>query len=126
MTSPDGITWTARTAASNDDWYAVTHGDGVFTAVGTTGTSRVMISGAVNSPVLDPSQWTTHYQALPMPESDSCTDISAAENQFAAYGVNVTGGWVRAWEPWVNDGNGGWACRRNLINTGGTNWIITN
>jgi hypothetical protein len=44
MTSPDGITWTARSAAGNDDnWNAITYGNGLFVAVGNTG-DRVMTS----------------------------------------------------------------------------------
>ena len=35
MTSSDGITWTARSAAGNNDfWYSVTYGNGLFVAVG--------------------------------------------------------------------------------------------
>jgi hypothetical protein len=33
MTSPDGITWTSRTASSNTSWYSVTYGNGLFVAV---------------------------------------------------------------------------------------------
>ena len=42
MTSPDGITWTARTAAEANGWYSVTYGNGLFVAVAYTGTNRVM------------------------------------------------------------------------------------
>jgi hypothetical protein len=42
MTSPDGITWTPRTAASDDAWLFVTYGNGLFVAVTT---NRVMTSG---------------------------------------------------------------------------------
>jgi hypothetical protein len=46
MTSPDGITWTAQTAAANNDWVSVTYGGGLFVAVATSGTAanRVMTS----------------------------------------------------------------------------------
>ena len=37
MTSPDGITWTARTAAEADNWFDVTYGNGLFVAVSDTG-----------------------------------------------------------------------------------------
>jgi len=33
MTSPDGVTWTTRTAAVQSGWYAVTYGNGLFVAV---------------------------------------------------------------------------------------------
>ena len=44
MTSPDGITWTARTAAQAKRWPSVTYGNGLFVAVSSTGTNRVMTS----------------------------------------------------------------------------------
>ena len=48
MTSPDGITWTARTSAADNGWYGVTYGDGLFVAVSNSGTSnRVMTSGQI-------------------------------------------------------------------------------
>jgi hypothetical protein len=44
VTSPDGITWTSRSAAGNDDqWRSVTYGNGLFVAVGQSG-DRVMTS----------------------------------------------------------------------------------
>ena len=33
MTSPDGITWTARSAAEANNWNSVTYGNGLFVAV---------------------------------------------------------------------------------------------
>ncbi len=43
--SVSGLTWTARTAAVNNDWYGVTYGNGLFVAVAGTGTgNRVMTS----------------------------------------------------------------------------------
>jgi hypothetical protein len=48
MTSPDGITWTSRTAASDNGWFSVAYGDGLFVATSTTGTgNRVMTSGVI-------------------------------------------------------------------------------
>ncbi len=44
MTSPDGITWTARTAAEANSWSEVTYGSGLFVAVSADGTNRVMTS----------------------------------------------------------------------------------
>jgi hypothetical protein len=55
MTSPDGITWTARTSAANYQWYGVTYGNGLFVAVAISGAGyQVMTSGAIG--VL-PLQW---------------------------------------------------------------------
>ncbi len=44
LTSPDGITWTARTAAEANYWTSVTYGNGLFVAVANSGTNRVMTS----------------------------------------------------------------------------------
>src|SRR5690606_27701947 len=43
MTSPDGITWTSRTAGENN-WNSITYGNDIFVAVATDGTNRVMTS----------------------------------------------------------------------------------
>jgi hypothetical protein len=46
MTSVDGITWTIRTQAANNQWRSVTYGNGLFVAVALSGTgNRVMSSG---------------------------------------------------------------------------------
>jgi hypothetical protein len=46
MTSVDGITWTARNAASTNSWFGVTYGNGLFVAVAGSGSgNRVMTSG---------------------------------------------------------------------------------
>jgi hypothetical protein len=45
MTSPDGITWTARTSAADNQWHSVTWSPeaGLFVAVAYSGTgNRVM------------------------------------------------------------------------------------
>ena len=39
-----GITWTARTAAEANGWNSVTYGNGLFVAVASNGTNRVMTS----------------------------------------------------------------------------------
>jgi hypothetical protein len=45
MTSPNGITWTSRTSAADNEWRGITYGDGLFVAVSITGTgNRVMTS----------------------------------------------------------------------------------
>jgi len=44
MTSPDGVTWTARSATEANDWISVTYGNGKFVAVASSGTNRVMTS----------------------------------------------------------------------------------
>jgi len=127
MTSPNGITWTSQTSAANSVWISVTYSNGIFVAVGQSGIgNRVMTSGVfVGAPSIEPAQWTSYYQALPMPDSGFCQDITTEQNAFAAYGTGVSGGWVKSWEPWVANGAGGWGCQRNLVNTGGNNWVVT-
>ena len=45
MTSPDGITWTSRSSAADNEWYGVTFGNNLFVAVSSTGSgNRVMTS----------------------------------------------------------------------------------
>ena len=45
MSSPDGITWTARSSAAKSEWRSVVYGDGLFVAVSTSGHgNRVMTS----------------------------------------------------------------------------------
>jgi hypothetical protein len=45
MTSPDGITWTSRTSAADNNWREVTYGFNIFVAVAASGTGdRVMTS----------------------------------------------------------------------------------
>ena len=58
MTSPDGITWTARAAAEANSWVSVTYGGGIFVAVAIdiTGTQYVM-----SSP--DGINWTIRVEA---------------------------------------------------------------
>lgn len=44
MTSPDGISWTLRNAASNINWQSVAFGNNTFVAIANTGTNRTMYS----------------------------------------------------------------------------------
>ena len=44
MTSPDGITWTARAATEANQWTSVIYGKGLFVAIAYDGTNRVMTS----------------------------------------------------------------------------------
>ncbi|MCB9814238.1 hypothetical protein H6784_02355 [Candidatus Nomurabacteria bacterium] len=58
MTSPDGITWTARAASEANSWTSVTYGNGLLVAVAQTGTNRVMTSNLSSpspAPPLKPS-----------------------------------------------------------------------
>jgi hypothetical protein len=67
MTSPDGATWTGRTAAAVNSWKAVTYGNGLFVAVATNGSgNRVMTSPdgtnwTARSSTADNLWWTVTY-----------------------------------------------------------------
>ena len=58
MTSPDGITWTARTTITGtaQDWSTVVYGSNTWVAVAITGTKRVMTSP-------DAITWTSQSSA---------------------------------------------------------------
>jgi hypothetical protein len=74
MTSPDGITWTSRTSATDNTWRSVTYGNGLFVAVSSFGTgNRVMTSP-------DGITWTSR--------------TSAADNSWysVTYGIDPTTG----------------------------------
>jgi uncharacterized delta-60 repeat protein len=108
---------------------------GFFTTLnGATGVNYIArLSGSGGSITsTDPSMWTSYRQALPLPASGFCSDITAEQNTFAAYNTSITGSWTKGWEPWVNtnldvrgERIGGFACWRNLVNTGGNNWRTT-
>jgi len=77
MTSPDGINWTVRTAASdNDFWASVCYGNGLFVAVGSGGGSDRVIT----SP--DGINWTARTA-----DSDF-TEVIYAKGMFVAGGSN--------------------------------------
>lgn len=103
--------------------------NGVFVAVARDGfPNQVMTSGALAGGIGEPESWLVVRQSLPMPQNDDCLDIDDISYEW---GTGLSGGWIRAWEPWVNteigdDGQriGGWACSRVLINKG-LGWSIT-
>jgi hypothetical protein len=46
MTSPDGVNWTIRSSAADNNWRSICYGNGIFVAVANSGTgNRVMTSG---------------------------------------------------------------------------------
>ncbi|GAB3034168.1 hypothetical protein GCM10027185_40020 [Spirosoma pulveris] len=79
MTSPDGITWTARTAAENNSWYSVTYGNGQFVAVAGDGTKRVMTSP-------DGITWTARTAS----ENNQWNGVTYGSGQFVAVASNGT------------------------------------
>ena len=54
-----GITWTAQVHAEANQWLGVTFGNGLFVAVSSSGTNRVMTSGMLfEAPIIPTlSQW---------------------------------------------------------------------
>ena len=79
--SADGITWTSRTSASDNDWYAVTYGNGLFVAVSNSGTgNRVMtspdgITWTSRTSAADKQWWSVTYgDGLFVAVSDTGTD----------------------------------------------------
>lgn len=74
MTSPDGITWTARTAAADNQWQGVTYGNGLFVAVANSGTSnRVMTSP-------DGIVWTSRAESV----GNSWVSVTFGNGTFVA------------------------------------------
>ena len=79
MTSPDGITWTARTPAQTNTWYGVTYGNGLFVAVSLDGANRVMTSP-------DGITWTARSAA----EASGWRAVRYGNGLFAAIAINGT------------------------------------
>lgn len=94
MTSPDGVTWTKRTAASTNSWQAVTYGEGLFVAVSNSGAgNRVMTSP-------DGITWTSRTSAA----NNSWLGIAYGNGIFVAVGASGSGN--RAM--WSANGTTGW------------------
>ena len=72
MTSPDGVTWTARSAPSSQ-WQSVTYGNGLFVAVANYNTDRVMTSP-------DGITWTARTAAA----AAQWTSVTYANGLFVA------------------------------------------
>lgn len=76
MTSPDGITWTARSApvgTTDSTWKSVTYGNGTFVAVANVGTTKVMTSP-------DGETWTAQTPA----EDNSWESVTFGNGTFVA------------------------------------------
>jgi hypothetical protein len=81
MTSPDGITWTARTSTADIQWDGVTYGNGKFVAVAANGTGN----GVMTSP--DGITWTTRT-----PASDNAwNSVVYGNGLFVAVSTTGTG-----------------------------------
>jgi len=67
MTSPDGVTWTTRSATEANNWNGVIWAKGIqkFIAVASDGTNREMHSG-------DGLNWTTPNTGLAIAYTEVC------------------------------------------------------
>ncbi|MFT6044344.1 MAG: hypothetical protein ACI9WC_000041, partial [Arenicella sp.] len=81
MTSPDGITWTARTAAEPSNWRSVTFGNGQFVAVSISGSTNLVMT----SP--DGITWTAQTAA----EANQWFSVTYGNNRFVAVSFNGNG-----------------------------------
>lgn len=117
MFSFDGITWQSATPATTTNWRNIAYGAGIFVAV--AGTGQVMTAPPASS---SGAPGLTVRQSLPLDANGECAAIDDTE---FAYGSGLTGGWQRSWQPWPNDGVGGFACIRAIINVSGR-WSIDN
>jgi hypothetical protein len=79
MTSPDGITWTARTAAEANAWYSIAYGNGLFVAVADNGTNCFMTSS-------DGIAWTAPIAA----EACGWNSITYGNGLFVAVALSGT------------------------------------
>ena len=76
-----GITWTSRTSASDNDWFGVTYGNGLFVAVASSGTgNRVMTSP-------DGITWTSRTSA----SDNAWRDVTYGNGLFVAVATSGTG-----------------------------------
>jgi hypothetical protein len=82
MTSPDGITWTARTSSpTNNNWRSVTYGNGLFVAVA----GSVSGNGVMTSP--DGITWT----ARTSPTDNIWRSVAYENGVFVAVSYTGTG-----------------------------------
>ena len=101
MTSPDGITWTVRTAAEANSWRAITWSSdlSLFVAVSSDGTNRVMTSP-------DGTTWTA--RSVPSQDWRSVT-WSSDLSLFVAGGTSImTSSNGTAWTERTESVNGTW------------------
>jgi len=80
ITSPDGITWTARTVPQPNAWVGVTFGNGLFVAVATNGEKRIMTSP-------DGITWT----ARNAPAQNQWSSVTYGNGLFVAVATSLLG-----------------------------------
>ena len=98
MISPDGITWTIRTSAADNQWYGIAYGSGLFVAVAITGVgNRVMtsssqimlVSGIIHQYGITSGNYRAAYSWEPSSPADDTVALRRAMWIFEA---------VRLWE----------------------------
>ena len=84
LTSPDGITWTARTLPVSNYWISITYGAGVFVIVsgGGSGTSDVVLASS------DGTTWTQHT----LPATLSWRSVAFGNSTFVAVATPINPG----------------------------------
>ena len=84
MTSPDGITWTSRTPAADNDWQSVTYGNGLFVAV-----SNNLVGNISNQVMTSPDgiTWTARTSAA----NNYWISVAYGNGLFVAVSVTGTG-----------------------------------
>lgn len=76
MSSPDGITWTARSAPEANGWNSIAYGNGIFLAVALSGNNRSMYS-------LDGITWT----AVSTSSGSTWYNIGYGDGRFVAVSI---------------------------------------
>jgi len=79
ITSPDGITWTARDGAADSDWFGIGYGNGLFVA---TGTDTIMTSP-------DGITWTS--RTAPSDSSHQWHSVAYHDGLFVSVAKTGTG-----------------------------------
>ena len=80
----DGITWTSRTSAVDNDWVSITFGNGLFVAVSDTGTGNQVMT----SP--DGITWTSRISAA----ENTWISVTYGNGLFVAVSVSGIGNMV--------------------------------
>jgi hypothetical protein len=105
MTSPNGINWTNRFSAANNNWTSVAYGNGLFVAVSNSGSgNRVMTSP-------DGITWTSRTSAA----DNNWISVTYGNGLFVAVAVSGTGNRVMTSPDGIN-----WTIRTSAANN---SWV---
>jgi hypothetical protein len=117
MTSPDGITWTSRSSAVDNDWRSVIYGNGQFVAISNNGSgSQVMksSSGITQPRVLgknDGVVWATSTSAV----DNAWSSVTYGNGLFVAVANSGTGNRVMTSPDGIT-----WTSRTSAVDNG---WV---